>query len=234
MSASKLDSRQHFRQSSSFDRSHSRKRPREPSLDRTESTFFIIFSLSFILLFTSVLLAFISLLINIEFSPLTHFFYRCYEVVYGHGESMPISVRFQHTHPQPLDETAIDLRDLHTPPPQQQRLCMMLLKAFHLWLCKYMRTKLLMPVRDSYRLFEDGEERALLTSITSSSPCLWPPPPEWRNYSIKRSLPQGQRHKLSFPTCLLATWIFKDLIADYFAFCILTVVGEKWTFLQNQ
>ncbi|XP_067237766.1 KAT8 regulatory NSL complex subunit 1 [Chanodichthys erythropterus] len=36
MSASKLDSRQHFRQSSSFDRSHSRKRPREPSLDRTE------------------------------------------------------------------------------------------------------------------------------------------------------------------------------------------------------
>ncbi|XP_039542199.1 KAT8 regulatory NSL complex subunit 1 isoform X1 [Pimephales promelas] len=37
MSASKLDSRQHFRQSSSFDRSHSRKRPREPSLDRTEN-----------------------------------------------------------------------------------------------------------------------------------------------------------------------------------------------------
>ncbi|CAM4391983.1 unnamed protein product [Leuciscus chuanchicus] len=38
MSASKLDSRQHFRQSSSFDRSHSRKRPREPSLDRTENS----------------------------------------------------------------------------------------------------------------------------------------------------------------------------------------------------
>ncbi|XP_051988029.1 KAT8 regulatory NSL complex subunit 1-like isoform X1 [Xyrauchen texanus] len=36
VSASKLDSHQHFRQSS-FDRSHSRKRPREPSLDRTEN-----------------------------------------------------------------------------------------------------------------------------------------------------------------------------------------------------
>ncbi|KAK2916094.1 hypothetical protein Q8A67_000468 [Cirrhinus molitorella] len=36
-SASKHDSRQHFRQSSSFDRSHGRKRPREPSLDRTEN-----------------------------------------------------------------------------------------------------------------------------------------------------------------------------------------------------
>lgn len=37
MSASKLDSRQHFRHSSSFDRSLSRKRPREPSLDRSEN-----------------------------------------------------------------------------------------------------------------------------------------------------------------------------------------------------
>ncbi|XP_051572317.1 KAT8 regulatory NSL complex subunit 1-like isoform X2 [Myxocyprinus asiaticus] len=37
MSASKLNSRQHFRQSSFYDRSHSRKRPREPSLDRTEN-----------------------------------------------------------------------------------------------------------------------------------------------------------------------------------------------------
>ncbi|XP_057201784.1 KAT8 regulatory NSL complex subunit 1 [Triplophysa rosa] len=36
-SASKLDPRQHFRQSSSFDRSHSRKRPREPSLERVEN-----------------------------------------------------------------------------------------------------------------------------------------------------------------------------------------------------
>uniref|UniRef100_A0A8C1L197 KAT8 regulatory NSL complex subunit 1b n=1 Tax=Cyprinus carpio TaxID=7962 RepID=A0A8C1L197_CYPCA len=37
ISASKHESRQHFRQSSSFDRSHGRKRPREPSLDRTEN-----------------------------------------------------------------------------------------------------------------------------------------------------------------------------------------------------
>ncbi|KAA0705926.1 NSL complex subunit 1 [Triplophysa tibetana] len=37
-SASKLDPRRHFRQSSSFDRSHSRKRPREPSLERVENT----------------------------------------------------------------------------------------------------------------------------------------------------------------------------------------------------
>lgn len=37
ISASKHDSRQPFRQSSSFDRTHGRKRPREPSLDRTEN-----------------------------------------------------------------------------------------------------------------------------------------------------------------------------------------------------
>lgn len=37
MSASKIDPRQHFRQSSSFDRSHGRKRPREPSLERPEN-----------------------------------------------------------------------------------------------------------------------------------------------------------------------------------------------------
>ncbi|XP_016307916.1 KAT8 regulatory NSL complex subunit 1-like isoform X3 [Sinocyclocheilus anshuiensis] len=37
ISASKHDSRRPFHQSSSFDRTHGRKRPREPSLDRTEN-----------------------------------------------------------------------------------------------------------------------------------------------------------------------------------------------------
>ncbi|XP_026063563.1 KAT8 regulatory NSL complex subunit 1 isoform X1 [Carassius auratus] len=37
ISASKHDSRQPFRRSSSFDRTHGRKRPREPSLDRAEN-----------------------------------------------------------------------------------------------------------------------------------------------------------------------------------------------------
>ncbi len=46
ISASKHDSRQPFRRhSSSFDRTHGRKRPREPSLDRTESMLFILFFL---------------------------------------------------------------------------------------------------------------------------------------------------------------------------------------------
>lgn len=91
----------------------------------------------------------------------------------------------------------------------------MLLKAFHLWLWKRMRTKLLIPVCDSYRLFADGEERAPLTSITSSSPCLWLPPPEWRNYSTKRSLPQGQ-----FPVTHKSSKIC-SVIANYF--CLLCV-----------
>lgn len=192
MSASKLDSRQHFRQSSSFDRSHSRKRPREPSLDRTESMFFVIIFPSHSFSFIRVSLSLNQHWVQSFNTTLSLMVYRCSKVVYGFGKSMPLSVCSQHTHPQPLDETAIDLWDLHTPPPQQQRLCKMLLKAFHLWLWKRMRTKLLIPVCDSYRLFADGEERAPLTSITSSSPCLWLPPPEWRNYSTKRSLPQGQ------------------------------------------
>lgn len=145
---------------------------------------------------------------------------------------MPISVCSKHAHSQPPDETVINLRDLHTPSPQQQCRRKMLFKAFRVCLCKR-ENELLRSVCDSFRLFADGEERAPLTSITSSSPCLWPPPPEWRNYSTKRSLPQGQRHKLSIHTCLIYSKNY-SLPTKYAALCFLIAVGEKWTFLQNQ
>lgn len=45
---------------------------------------------------------------------------RCSQVVHGDGKPQSFSLCSEYTHPQPPDQTAVDLGELHTPPSRQQ------------------------------------------------------------------------------------------------------------------
>ncbi len=69
-----------------------------------------------------------------------------------------------------------------------------------LWVCLCkLEIKLLRPVCDSFRLFADGEERAPLTSITSSSPCLWPPTTRVEKLQYKEILTPRSETQTVYP-----------------------------------
>lgn len=162
-SANKLDPRQHFRQSSSFDRSHSRKRPREPSLERAESALPLIpFIVSYGLIRGS----------RYRLTSLSPFESRYSQVVHGDGKPQSLHLRFEYTHSQPPDQTAVDLREFHAPPLQQQ-CCGKILENFlsghalsHNQTLDVQTILLTVSVCESFRPSVGGEEKAHLTSIT--------------------------------------------------------------------